>query len=188
MSEKGNKKRKLTPRRERFCQEYLIDLNASAAARRAGYSEAACYSVGYDLLRFTDIKDRIDELRQEQTNKFNVNKERLMTILMKIATVDTDALIDKETGELLPPSQWPEGTGLAVSSIENDEIFSGRGEERTAIGIKRKVKFWDKNRALEILNKMQGYNAPDKIAPVTPSGEALPIAINILPVAPKADD
>lgn len=183
-----SKKGKLTPKRERFCQEYLIDLNATAAAKRAGYKEKAAYASGHENLKNPKIQERLDELRKEQAIKFNVTKERLMTILMNIATADHEAIYDKETGEILPVSQWPEGLSQAVSGIEADEIFSGRGEDRTAIGLKRKVRFWDKNRAIEILNKMQGYNMPDKVAPTTPDGQALPIAINILPVAPKADE
>lgn len=183
-----SKKGKLTPKRERFCQEYLIDLNASAAARRAGYNEKSAYAVASELLRKVEIQNRLDELRKEQATKFNANKERLMNILMSIVSTEPKDFLDPETGEVLPPSEWPAHAGAAVSAIENDELFAGKGEDRTAIGIKRKVKLWDKNRAIEILNKMQGYNMPDKVAPTTPDGQALPIAINILPVAPKADD
>ena len=51
----------LTPKQKRFCQEYLIDLNATQAAVRAGYSEKTAYSVGNENLRKPEIKKYIDE-------------------------------------------------------------------------------------------------------------------------------
>lgn len=55
---------KLTPKQEAFCNEYLIDLNATAAAKRAGYSEDTAYSIGSENLRKPEIAARIVELRE----------------------------------------------------------------------------------------------------------------------------
>lgn len=55
----------MTPRQEKFCIEYLIDLNATQAAIRAGYSEKTAYSMGQRLLKNVEIKSRIKELQDK---------------------------------------------------------------------------------------------------------------------------
>lgn len=81
---------KLTGKQENFCQEYLIDCNATQAAIRAGYSEKTAYAIGEQNLRKLEIKNRLDELRQplqEATklsqqwvlNRFKEISDRCMT-------------------------------------------------------------------------------------------------------------
>ena len=55
----------MTPRQEKFCVEYLINLNATQAAIRAGYSEKTAYSMGQRLLKNVEIKSRIKELQDK---------------------------------------------------------------------------------------------------------------------------
>ena len=57
---------KMTPKQERFCVEYLVDLNATQAAIRAGYSEKTARSVGCENLTKPDISDRIAALQEER--------------------------------------------------------------------------------------------------------------------------
>lgn len=176
----GGKKRKLTPKRERFCIEYNIDFNASGAARRAGYKDESAGQIGFMLLKNVDIQQRVMELREENAKKYNITKESLMQILRDIAGAKLDDILDAE-GQVLPPAEWPEHMKRVTSGLEVDEIYSGTGENRTAIGLRRKVKLSERTKAIEILNKMLGFNAPEKIAPVTPEGEALQVpVINII--------
>lgn len=56
----------MTPKQKRFCVEYLVDLNGTQAAIRAGYSEKTAYSQGQRLLKHVEIKDRISELRRKE--------------------------------------------------------------------------------------------------------------------------
>lgn len=56
---------KLTAKQERFCQEYLVDLNATQAAIRAGYSVKTAYSVGWENLRKPEISERINSRLKE---------------------------------------------------------------------------------------------------------------------------
>jgi phage terminase small subunit len=64
----------LNKRQEKFCIEYLVDLNATQAAIRAGYSELTAYSIGSRLLKKVEIKNRIKELQDE------FFKDRIMSI------------------------------------------------------------------------------------------------------------
>lgn len=65
----------LTAKQEAFCNEYLIDLNATAAAKRAGYSEDSAYSIGSENLKKPEISSRIVELRAELSEKTHVTAE-----------------------------------------------------------------------------------------------------------------
>lgn len=187
--EKAPKKKKLTPKKENFCQEYLLDFNASRAARAAGYSVATAYSIGSELLRKPEIQDRINELRTADLAKFNVTKESLMNQLMSIARTDIREIFDPENGQLKPVAEWPDHVAAAVSSVETDELFTGFGKDREQIGWTRKVKTSDKTKAIEVLNKMLGFNMPDKIANTDPAGNFVgPPVINIIVAPPPKED
>ena len=56
----------MTPKQEKFCVEYLVDLNGTQAAIRAGYSEKTAYSMSNQLLKKLEIKNRINELRKKE--------------------------------------------------------------------------------------------------------------------------
>lgn len=188
---KGTKERKkgvLTPKKERFCQEYLIDFNNTQAAIRCGYSRKTAYSIGWELLRKPEIQARINELRAKTANEFSITKESLMAELMAIKNAKLEDITDPETGAILPPAKWPEHMKGVISSLESDELFEGRGEDRAVVGFTKKVKLWEKTKAIEILNKMLGFNAPDKVAAVTPEGEAVTPIIKIYTVLPKNED
>ena len=60
---------KLTPKQEMFCQEFLVDLNGAAAARRAGYSEKTAHEQAAQLLAKLSITERIAELKRERIEK-----------------------------------------------------------------------------------------------------------------------
>ena len=60
---------KLTPKQEQFCREYLIDLNATQAAIRAGYSEKTANAQAGRLLVNVSVAERIAELKQERVEK-----------------------------------------------------------------------------------------------------------------------
>lgn len=180
-----SKKKKLTPKRERFCQEYLIDLNVSASARRAGYSVKSAGNEGNRLLKDAHIQARIHELQVKSSTEFNITKQRIMQVLHNIIGSDVNDIIDPETGAVLPPSQWPEHMKGVVSGIESDELYASG----MPIGLKRKVKLWDKNKAIELLNKMLGFNMPDKVAQTDSTGtqDIIPV-IKIYPVQAKNED
>ena len=57
---------KLTEKQKRFCEEYLVDLNATQAAIRAGYSKDSAYSIGGELLKKLEIRNYIRELKQHE--------------------------------------------------------------------------------------------------------------------------
>lgn len=73
----------MTPKQEKFCAEYLIDLNATQAAIRAGYSEKTAGSLGQRLLKKVEIQDRIKKLREKEFKKAIMTAEEVEFLLSK---------------------------------------------------------------------------------------------------------
>ena len=74
----------LTPRQQRFCQEYAIDLNATAAARRAGYSEKTVHVQGPRLLANVRVASRIAELQDEVAERNKLSVDGVVTNLAEL--------------------------------------------------------------------------------------------------------
>jgi phage terminase small subunit len=76
---------KLNDRQKRFIEEYLLDLNAGAAAIRAGYSENTAYEIGYENLRKPQIASEIEKRMQDRSKKLEWTAEDIMKDLRLIA-------------------------------------------------------------------------------------------------------
>lgn len=82
---------KLTAKQAMFCKEYLIDLNATQAAIRAGYSEKTANRIGHENLTKLDIQERIDKLMKERANKVDISSESVLNGILDV--------IDRNKGE-----------------------------------------------------------------------------------------
>lgn len=78
----------MTPKQQRFVEEYLIDLNATQAAIRAGYSAKTAYSIGEENLNKPDIASAIEERRAVLSEKAEVTQERIVAEFAKMAFYD----------------------------------------------------------------------------------------------------
>jgi phage terminase small subunit len=75
----------LNERQARFVEEYLVDLNATAAAKRAGYSEKTAYSIGQRLLKKVEVQARIEELQKQRSAKVLLDAEWVLNRLKEIS-------------------------------------------------------------------------------------------------------
>lgn len=75
---------KLTNKQEAFCQEYLIDLNATQAALRAGYSEKTAKDIGCENLAKPNIQKKIAELMAKRSEKTEINAEWVLKSAKKV--------------------------------------------------------------------------------------------------------
>lgn len=78
----------LTDKRGAFIREYLIDLNATQAAVRAGYSEKTAYSQGQRLLKDVEIADAIQEAQNARGERVQITADRVISELVAMATYD----------------------------------------------------------------------------------------------------
>lgn len=150
---------KLTAKQSRFCEEYLIDLNATKAAIRAGYSEDSAGDIGAQLLGKTHIRAEIDRLMEERSKKTGVNAAWLLDRLAQEATADIADLYD-DFGYLLPVKEWPMiwRQGL-VQGIDVEELYEGRGKSKEKVGELKKIRLSDRVRRLELIGRHIGVKA-----------------------------
>ena len=109
--------RELTPKQQAFVENYLIDLNATRAAIRAGYSEKTAYSIGEENLRKPEIQAAIQEAKKERQEKLNLDAEWVLKRLKHISDrcMQADPVLDRE-GK--PTGEWKFDSSGANKSTE----------------------------------------------------------------------
>jgi phage terminase small subunit len=142
--------KKLTPKQRRFVEEYLIDLNATQAAIRAGYSEKRANAIGYDLLTKTDIENAIHAAKEKRSERTGVTADRVVKELARIAFVDTRQIFTWGPGgvNLRPSDELDDDEAAIVAEVTETRSENGGGSI--------KVKRFDKLKALELLGKHLG--------------------------------
>ncbi len=110
----------LTPRQQRFCQEYAIDLNATAAARRAGYSEKTVHVQGPRLLANVRVASRIAELQDEVAERNKLSVDGVVTNLAELRDKAVAA------GQMGPAIRAQELIGRTIGAFVDRQIT---GEE-----------------------------------------------------------
>ena len=138
----------LTAKKQRFADEYLIDLNATQAAIRAGYSPRTANEQGSRLLTDVSVRAYIDERMAEHSRRTGVNQERIIRELARIAFLDPTRLVNMNNATVL--SDASEDDTAAIASVKVKET-SGDVDS-----IEREVRFADKIKALELLGKRFG--------------------------------
>lgn len=84
----------MTPKQQRFVDEYLIDLNATQAAIRAGYSAKTAGAIGYESLTKPEIAKAIEAAMSRRSEKTLITQEKVLERLWHIATADPNGLIE----------------------------------------------------------------------------------------------
>jgi len=142
----------LNPKQKQFVLEYLIDKNATKAAIRAGYSRKTAYSIGQRLLKNVEIAREIKIALREREDRLELKADTIIRELIRIGMVDVRTAFN-EDGTLKAIKDLSEDLGRAISGIEVEEIYRGTGEDRKVWGVTKKIKFWKKTEALELLGK-----------------------------------
>lgn len=145
----------LTEKQKRFVEEYLVDLNATQAAIRAGYSEKTARAVGCENLTKPDIQDAILKGREEQTKRTEVTADRVIQEYARIAFFDPRRLF-MDDGKPREICSLDDETAAALAGMDVYEEYEGAGENRQFVGYTKKYKIADKLRALEALGKHLG--------------------------------
>lgn len=135
-----------------FVKEYLIDRNATRAAKAAGYSARCAHSTGPRMLEDAGIKAEIAKHTERLYQKTGLTAQRVLEEIQKLAFVDLSKAYH-EDGSLLHPHDMPADVRASLQSVETDEIKAGKGSKRKRIGLVRKIKLSDKVRSLEMLAK-----------------------------------
>ena len=140
---------KLTPKQQVFVEEYLIDLNATQAAIRAGYSVKNADKIGPALIGKSRIKAAIDKAMAERSRRTGINQDRVLRELAKVAFVNAADVINMDEATLRGDANREDTA--AIASVKVKTIPTEAGEI-----IEREVKVYDKIKALELLGKHLG--------------------------------
>lgn len=136
----------MTDKQERFCEEYMIDLNATQAAIRAGYSPKTAQQQSTRLLLNVLVQNRIAQLQAEQSRRTGVSADRVVRELARIAFANASDLIDPETASVKLDASRDDLA--AVQSIKVKTF----GED----GLEHEFKLADKLKALDLLGRHLG--------------------------------
>ncbi|EMH6307656.1 TPA: terminase small subunit [Proteus mirabilis] len=139
----------LNDKQEMFCREYLIDLNATQAAIRAGYSEKTANTQASRLLVNVNIQNRIKELKSNRNERVEVDADYVLKRLVEIDQMDVLDILN-ESGDLKPVRDWPKAWRTTLSGLDVMSISTG---EDGADALLKKIKWPDKVKNLELLGK-----------------------------------
>lgn len=144
----------LTAKQERFCNEYMVDLNATQAAIRSGYSEDTAKSIGCENLTKLNIQKRISELQAEISQRNKITIDECVGLLASMARFDIADLYD-EDGQLKTIHDIDKETRLAIESIDTEEIRA----DGMVIGSIKKIKTSSRRaNIIELLKHLGGYS------------------------------
>jgi phage terminase small subunit len=151
----------LNLQQERFVQEYIIDFNATQAAKRAGYSAKTAYSIGHELLKKPEIKKAVKDALDDFAERAFALKKRVVNELAAIAFSDiTDFYerIDGDSAELTDVKALDRSTRSLIKEIKQKKKY-GQIEETEIT-----LKLWSKEKALELLSRHLGVVSEPVVA------------------------
>lgn len=152
----------LNDRQKLFCHYYITEkFNGTQAAIKAGYAKGSANEQAARLLANDSISTYVDKLKEDLGLRLGISRERVALELAKIGFFDIRKIYNDEGG-LMNIKDVDDDSAGAIAGIESFEEFEGYGTQREKTGDVRKVKIWDKRAALADLNKMLGYNEPEK--------------------------
>lgn len=143
---------KLTAKQQRFCDEYLIDLNATQAAIRAGYSEKTAAVIATENLRKPNISEYIEKRMAEKEKELIADQDEVMKYLTAVMRRQmTDSVVvtlNRETSKYVPD--------------ENGTMRKQTVKEEIPQIVKIPAQLRDANKAAELLGRAYGLYT-DKI-------------------------
>lgn len=139
----------LTEKQRLFVEEYLIDLNATQAAIRAGYSPKTAEQTGYQLLHKTLVSNEVAKAMAKRSRRTGINQDRVLMELAKIALVSPENVINPKTGTVKEDADKDDLACIQSVKVKTSSGQNGWTQEN-------EVKLNDKVRALELLGKHLG--------------------------------
>lgn len=152
----------LTPKQARFVDEYLIDLNGTQAAIRAGYSKKTANEQAARLLANVSVAKAIVAAKAERAARTHLSQDRVLRELTAIAFCDIGSILEETqppgNWRFKPVPAWPEATRRAVASIRSKhsghDVGTQAGGSRSSEVVG--VRFWGKLYALRLLSQHLG--------------------------------
>lgn len=149
---------------EAFLNNILSGMVQFEAYKKAGYkpkNDKTALACSSRVLTKANIKARLAYKQNEIAKASGITAQKVVKAFAEIGFCDPAEVIDETNGQIKDIHTIPANIRRAISSIEVTEEFSGKGENKEFIGFTKKIRFWDKNKALESLAKHLGLFAED---------------------------
>lgn len=142
----------MTKKQKRFVEEYLIDLNATQAAIRAGYKAGSAQrasEIGSELLQKTPVAEAIQQAMAERSKRTGISQDRVIQELARIAFVNPQNVINSKDASV--KADATEDDLACIQSVKVKTMDGAKGKS-----VEREVRLNDKMKALELLGKHLG--------------------------------
>ncbi len=151
--------RPVSPKRAKFAQEYVRDMNAKQAAIRAGYSPKTAHQIGYENLNIPEVAGRIGVLAKTAAEQAGIESVQVLKQVARVAFFDPRKLLDVD-GKPIPLEHLPDDVAMAIQSVD---IVPVKFQKETGIPVAwaYRFKMADKNSAAEKLMKHLGLFEKD---------------------------
>ena len=149
----------LTDKQERFCQEHIIDLSKRKAAIRAGYRENTAAEQASRLLTYVKIKERISELMEKRAEAVDITQQEVLLELKNFFYSDITEAIELSPSEV---KELPAELRRMVSGFKHTtRKIAGSDGDAGLVEEVIEIKFYDKLRALDMINRHIGLYEKD---------------------------
>ena len=159
---------KLTAKEKRFCYQYVLHLNAAKAAILAGYKENSAKVTGCRLLTKANLQERIKYLKNNLAETAGISALRVLKEHEKIAFTDAGQLRDG----------WMSLADFEQLTDEQKAVIQEVTTKETKYGTEIKIKLYDKQRSLDSINAMLGFDAPIRTELTGKDGKDLILQMN----------
>jgi phage terminase small subunit len=150
----------VTAKQQRFVEEYLIDLNGTAAAIRAGYAPKAAFVTASKLLSKSNpntcVRAGVDKALAERSKRTGICADRVVEELAKIALINPEDLLNLDTATVKGDAQRYDKAAIQAVRVKETRAPDG------SVTFEREVKLADKNKALDMLMRHVGAYAKDR--------------------------
>lgn len=139
---------KLTPKQKLFCKYYLISLNATDAAIKAGYSKKTAKEIGAENLTKPHIQEYLESRMNKRAEKLEITADKVISEIAKLAFANTTDILEiTDSGVVIKDLSKLDTTCIASA----EEVFDKEGIK---LGVK--LKLHDKTKNLELLGRHLG--------------------------------
>ena len=152
----------LNDKQRRFVEEYLVDLNATQAAIRAGYSVRTAKSQGQRLLTNVDVAAAITKAQEKRSTRTGITQDRVLAELAKIGFADIRKAVrwGRNPGDVTSENADPNGLNIyPVSLVPSEEMDDDTAAAVAEVSLTQtgvKIKMYDKRAALVDIGKHLG--------------------------------
>lgn len=183
---------KLTRRQQAFVEQYVIDLNATQAAIRAGYASNSAGPQAYDLLQLPHIKNAVDRALSQRSSRVNMQADQVLHEMSLLSHARIDHYVVSDEGQVELAEGAPDGAMAAIQSIKRKTHVKYDNETGVEIGrtYDVEIKLWDKPTPLKLMGRHVGLFA-DRVEHTGKDGGPIETVTKVERViidAPKDDE